>query len=215
MNWNENSLLPWFKERVKFEIPRRSLSSTRKAGEYSGWNLWYSWLVGWVLRHANSSGYFMPKTFLFVIFIWYNFYAYSYLNAINKYQQHQNKTIWWYSNQEKYSSLQCIENNKASYQKYRNNCFVFIINCIIYASIVRGRMIQKGQYKWKPSGTIIHSREQCQKYSFEDGGTSDSKSCKKEKKKKNDYVGWFLPAKKYILIPKHFYSVTFILKILK
>ena len=51
------------------------------------------WLVGWVLRHANPSGYFMPKTFLSIIFIWYNFYAYSYLNAINKYQRHQNKTI--------------------------------------------------------------------------------------------------------------------------
>ena len=43
-------------------------------------------LVGWVLRHANPSCYFMPKTFLFIIFIWYNFYASSYLNAINKYQ---------------------------------------------------------------------------------------------------------------------------------
>ena len=47
---------------------------------------------GWLgLRHANPSGYFMPKTFLFII--WYNFYAYSYLNAINKFQRHQNKTI--------------------------------------------------------------------------------------------------------------------------
>ena len=28
--------------------------------------------VGWVLRHANPSGYFKPKTFLFIIFIRYN-----------------------------------------------------------------------------------------------------------------------------------------------
>ena len=40
------------------------------------------WLVGWILLHANPTGYFMPKTFLFIIFIWYNFYAYSYLHIV-------------------------------------------------------------------------------------------------------------------------------------
>ena len=46
------------------------------------------WLVGWILRHAN---FYVEN--VFIIFIWYNFYAYSYLNAINKYQRHQNETI--------------------------------------------------------------------------------------------------------------------------
>ena len=39
-------------------------------------------LVGWFLWLADPSGYFMPKTFLFIIFIWYNFFAYSYLHII-------------------------------------------------------------------------------------------------------------------------------------
>ena len=54
--------------------------------------IFYS-LVGWLdVTACQPTGLFYAEN-VFIIFIWYNFYAYSYLNAINKYQRHQNKTI--------------------------------------------------------------------------------------------------------------------------
>ena len=56
-------------------------------------NSLFSWLVGWLdFTACQPIGLFYAEN-VFIIFIWYNFYAYSYLNAINKYQRHQNKTI--------------------------------------------------------------------------------------------------------------------------
>ena len=45
--------------------------------------------VGWLgFAACQPIGLFYAEN-IFLIFIWYNFYAYSYLNAINKYQRHQ------------------------------------------------------------------------------------------------------------------------------
>ena len=49
------------------------------------------WLVGFY--GMPTHWVILCRNLFFFFFIWYNFYAYSYLNAINKYQQHQNKTI--------------------------------------------------------------------------------------------------------------------------